>query len=49
MTAEELAALVRNLPQAESLDLYRLEYVIRALYAEPKRALAIRRGCPARS
>ena len=42
MTAEELAALVRNLPQAESLDLYRLEYVIRALYAEPKRALAIR-------
>ena len=42
MTAEELAVLVRNLPQAESLDLVRLEYVIRALYAEPKRALAIR-------
>lgn len=42
MTAEELAVLVRNLPQAEPLDLYRLEYAIRALYAEPKRALAIR-------
>ncbi len=42
MTPEELAALVRNLPQAESLDLYRLEYVIRALYSEPKRILAIR-------
>lgn len=42
MTAEELAALVRNLPQAQSLDLYRLEYVIRALYSEPKRILAIR-------
>lgn len=42
MTAEELAVLVRNLPQAESLDLYRLEYVIRSLYSEPRRALAIR-------
>lgn len=42
MTAEELAVLVRNLPQAEPLDLYRLEYAIRALYVEPKRALAIR-------
>jgi len=42
MTAEELAVLVRNLPQAESLDLYRLEYVVRALYSEPKRAFAIR-------
>lgn len=42
MTAEELAALLRNLPQAQSLDLYRLEYVIRALYSEPKRVLAIR-------
>jgi hypothetical protein len=42
MTAEELAVLVRNLPQAQSLDLYRLEYVIRALYSEPKRILAIR-------
>lgn len=42
MTADELAVLVRNLPQAESLDLYRLEYVIRSLYSEPRRALAIR-------
>ena len=42
MTAEELAVLVRNLPQAESLDLYRLEYVLRSLYCEPRRVLAIR-------
>jgi hypothetical protein len=42
MTAEELAALVRNLPQAESLDLYRLEYAIRSLYSESRRVLAIR-------
>ena len=42
MTAEELAVLVRNLPQAESLDLYRLEYVIRSLYGESRRVLAIR-------
>lgn len=42
MTAEELAILVRNLPQAESLDLYRLEYVIRSLYCEPRRVLAVR-------
>jgi hypothetical protein len=42
MTAEELAVLIRNLPQAESLDLYRLEYVLRSLYGEPRRVLAIR-------
>ena len=42
MTAEELAVLARNLPQAESLDLYRLEYAIRSLYCEPRRVLAIR-------
>ena len=42
MTAEELAVLVRNLPQAESLDLYRLEYAIRSLYCESRRVLAIR-------
>ena len=42
MTAEELAVLVRNLPQAESLDLYRLEYVLRSLYSESRRVLAIR-------
>ena len=42
MTLEELAFLVRNLPQADTLELYRLEYVVRALYLEPKRVLAIR-------
>jgi len=42
MTAEELAVLARNLPQAESLDLYRLEYAIRSLYSESRRVLAIR-------
>jgi len=42
MTAEELAVLVRNLPQAQALDLYRLEYAIRSLYSEPRRVLAIR-------
>lgn len=42
MTTEELAVLVRNLPQAATLDLYRLEQAIRALYSEPKRVLAIR-------
>ena len=42
MTLEELAVLVRNLPQAETLELVRLEYVVRALYLGPKRALAIR-------
>ena len=42
MTAEELAVLLRNLPQAESLDLYRLEYAIRSLYSESRRVLAIR-------
>lgn len=42
MSAEELADLVRNLPQVESLDLYRLEYVLRSLYHEPRRVLAIR-------
>ena len=42
MTVEEPAVLVRNLPQADTLELYRLEYVVRALYSEPKRVLAIR-------
>ena len=42
MTLEELAVLVRNLPQADTLELYRLEYVVRALYLESKRVLAIR-------
>lgn len=42
MTFEELAFLVRNLPQADALELVRLEYAVRALYLEPKRVLAIR-------
>lgn len=42
MTKEELANLVRNLPQAESLDLYRLGHAIRALYSEPRRILTAR-------
>src|SRR3972149_1411595 len=42
MTAVELAGLVRNLPQAQALDLYRLGYAIRSLYSEPRRVLAIR-------
>ncbi len=42
MSPEEFSNLVVNLPQAETLDLYRLEYIIRALYSEPKRTLAAR-------
>lgn len=42
MTADELALLVKHLPQAQSLDLYRLGCVIRMLYSEPRRAVAIR-------
>ena len=42
MTLEELAFLVRHLPEAETLELVRLEYVVRAVYLEPKRVLAIR-------
>ena len=42
MTTEELALLARNLPQAQSLDLYRLGQAIRMLYSEPKRVVAIR-------
>ena len=44
MTTEELALLARNLPQAQSLDLYRLGQAIRMLYSEPKRVVAIRIG-----
>ena len=39
---EELALLARNLPQAQSLDLYRLGQAIRMLYSNPKRVVAIR-------
>ena len=42
MSPEEFSKLVINLPQAETLDLYRLEYVVRALYSEPKRTIAAR-------
>lgn len=42
VSPEEFSNLVVNLPQAESLDLYRLEYIIRALYSEPKRTIAAR-------
>ena len=42
MTLEELAFLIRNLAQADTLELVRLEYVVRALHSEPQRALAIR-------
>lgn len=43
MTRQELQALVAVLPQAGTLDLYRLGYAIRALYSEPRRVLEIRR------
>jgi len=42
MTQEEFALIIRNLPQASSLDLYRLGHAIRALYSEPQRILAVR-------
>jgi hypothetical protein len=42
MSPEEFSNLVVNLPQAETLDLYRLEYIVRALYSEPKRTIAAR-------
>jgi hypothetical protein len=37
-----LAKLVTALPQASSIDLYRLECAIRRLHGEPKRIIAIR-------
>ena len=43
MTADEFKQLVVNLPQASTLDLYRLGYICRALYNEPHRVLAIRK------
>jgi ribosomal protein L35AE/L33A len=42
VSPEEFSKLVVNLPQAETLDLYRLEYIVRALYSEPKRTMAAR-------
>jgi len=38
----DLAKLAAALPQASSLDLYRLEWAIRRLHSEPKRIIAIR-------
>jgi hypothetical protein len=39
----ELAKLVANLPQATSLDLYRIEVAVRMLRSEPQRILQVRR------
>ena len=39
----ELANLIANLPQASSLDLYRIEVAIRKLRSEPQRILEVRR------
>jgi hypothetical protein len=42
VSPEEFSKLVVNLPQAATLDLYRLEYLVRAPYSEPKRTMAAR-------
>jgi hypothetical protein len=39
----ELAKLVANLPQATSLNLYRIEVAVRMLRSEPQRILQVRR------
>lgn len=39
----ELAKLIANLPQATSLDLYRIEVAVRKLRGEPQRILEVRR------
>jgi hypothetical protein len=39
----ELAKLIANLPQASSLDLYRIEVAVHKLCREPQRILQIRR------
>jgi hypothetical protein len=43
VTFDEFKLLVVNLPQANTIDLYRLAYISRALYNEPHRTLAIRK------
>jgi hypothetical protein len=43
VTFDEFKLLVVNLPQATTIDLYRLAYISRPLYNEPQRALAIRK------
>ncbi len=42
MNPEQLNQLVASLPQAQTLNLYRLGYAIRMHYNEPRRVLAIR-------
>jgi hypothetical protein len=42
MTPEQLKVLIEALPQAQTLDLYRLEHAIRSMYNEPRRVVAIR-------
>jgi hypothetical protein len=39
----ELARLIANLPQATSLDLYRIEVAVHKLCREPQRILQVRR------
>ena len=39
----DLAKLIANLPQASSLDLYRIEVAVRKLRNEPQRVLDVRR------
>jgi len=39
----ELATLIANLPQAKTLDLYRIEVAIRKLRSEPRRILDVRK------
>jgi hypothetical protein len=38
----ELAKLIANLPQATSLDLYRIEVAVHKLCREPQRILQVR-------
>lgn len=42
MNQPDFQKVVDNLPQTSPFDLYRLAFVVRALYAEPKRVLNIR-------
>jgi hypothetical protein len=42
MNYHELNQLLEHLPQASALDLYRIAFIARSLYNEPKQILAIR-------
>ena len=42
MNQTDFQAVVGNLPQTSAFDLYRLAYVARTFYTEPKRVLNIR-------